>query len=184
MLMHLTKRNLDRASAFPLAMQVGAVCLFVVLISWKPLDQYGAGDDIPDMWVGITAGRLRRYLGALGPNGRKAYLWMNFLDFLLVMPTYTISLGALLHRQCKLAGLSTNISLTFPFMMFCDVIETIVLRYATKIFPNPPNDVFLTVGSIANQVKYSTFVLGLVLLIVLHVRNYYHGLWSLQNKSK
>ncbi len=175
---------LDMASAYPLAMQAGAGCLFMVLTSWKPLDEYGAGDDIPDAWVGgITTDRLRLYLDALGPNGRQAYMRMNFYDFILIMPTYTISLGALLYRQCKSAGLSTKFSLMFPFIMLSDIIETIVLRYATKIFPVSPNNVLLTAGSIANQIKLIAFVLGLVFLIVLHVRNYFHGLWSLRDKS-
>ena len=173
-----------RASAFPLAMQVGAGCLFVVLVLWKPLDMYGAGEDIPDAWLGIPADRLHHYLGALGPKGREAYLRMNSLDFILIMATYTISLGALLYRMCQLAGLSTNISLMFPFIMFCDIIETSVLRHATKNFPSPPNHLLLTAGSIANQIKLITFILGLVALIILRVRNMY-GFWMLKEvKSK
>ena len=162
-----------RASAFPLAMQVGAGCLFVVLVLWKPL-----------AWLGIPADRLHHYLGALGPKGREAYLRMNSLDFILIMATYTISLGALLYRMCQLAGLSTNISLMFPFIMFCDIIETSVLRHATKNFPSPPNHLLLTAGSIANQIKLITFILGLVALIILRVRNMY-GFWMLKEvKSK
>ncbi len=61
---------LARASAFPLAMQVGARCLFVVLMLWKPLDvRYGAGKDIRGAWIGIPTDMLHRYLGALGLKG-------------------------------------------------------------------------------------------------------------------
>jgi hypothetical protein len=173
----------DRASAHSLAMQVGAGCLLTVLTSWKPLDEYGTGEDVPDAWVGISADRLRRYLDALGPDGREAYARMIFFDFVLIMPTYAISLGALLYGQCKLAGLSTKFSWIFPSIMLCDIVETIVLRHATRIFPLPPNSFLLTAGSIANQVKLIAFVLGLVFLIVLHVRNYFHVLWSPRDKS-
>lgn len=174
---------LASASVFPLAMQVGAGCLFAVLTLWKPLDSYGAGEDIPDAWRGIPADKLHRYLDALGLKGRKAYLWMNLFDFILIMPTYTISMGALLYRQCQLAGVSTSISLMFPFIMFCDIIETSVLRYATKIFPAPPNHFLLTAGSIANQIKLITLVLGVVTLIVVYARNNY-DFWILKVKSK
>jgi hypothetical protein len=57
---------LARANAFPLTMQIGAGCLFVVLVLWLPLDAYKAGEDIPDAWRGIHADRLHHYLGALG----------------------------------------------------------------------------------------------------------------------
>jgi hypothetical protein len=57
---------LARANAFPLTMQIGAGCLFVVLVLWLPLDAYKAGEDIPDAWRGIHTDRLHHYLGALG----------------------------------------------------------------------------------------------------------------------
>ena len=39
----------------------------------------------------------------------------------------------------------------FPFIMFCDIIENIVLCHATNFFPSPPNHFLLTAGSIATK---------------------------------
>ena len=41
---------LARASDFPLAMQIGVSvgCLIVILVLWKPLDAFKAGEDIPN----------------------------------------------------------------------------------------------------------------------------------------
>ena len=53
----------------------------------------------------------------------------------------------------------------------CDIIESFIFGYATRQFPNRLDAAVLTIASIANQGKWISLLLGLVMLVVLYVRN-------------
>ena len=136
-------------------------------------EQYGDFDP-PDLWWGCSSNELYEYLEAIGVGGRKAYQDMNRWDFFPYMESYTILLGSLLLINTKNAGnkVPNDIALLFPFVMVCDVLESGIFGYATSQYPEHRiSDTLITVASIANQMKWTGFLLGLVLIVGLFVNN-------------
>jgi hypothetical protein len=135
------------------------------------MDTFG-GDNPPDLWFGVPAKKLYNYLAGIGAGGRAAYLDTNSWDLIPYMPAYMLLGGSLLYWQCQAAGLSTRLSLIFAFGMMCDVVETIGFRYVTKTFPTPLEPHYMDLISTANVLKWSTLVVGLILLAALFLKNW------------
>lgn len=143
-------------------------------------DTRGNGIDIPDAWFGCNSANgdeLYNYLSMLGPQGRKAYLNINTLDFVIYMPSYALLLRTLILRQCRWqAGISKTsswISNGVGIVVCFDVVESLIFGYATRQFPNRLDSSLLMIASIANQGKWMSLLLGMITLAVLCVRNYY-----------
>eukprot|EP01083_Nonionella_stella_P212728 767896_1 len=66
-----------------------------------------------------------------------------------------------------------------PFGMGCDIIETVSVGYATKVFPDRVGDHWISVSSIANQLKWLLFGGSTILLGCLVVSNYFlNRMWK------
>ena len=164
------------SSHFVAAIVFWLLSQFIMIMQCQSLnDMYGGGiyDTIPDAWFGCTTEEIYQYLDKLGPEGRRSYMIINALDFILYMPSYAILLWMLLLRQCHFAGISNNISLLIVVVvLLCDIIESFIFGYATRQFPNHRLDASaVTIASIANQGKWISLLLGLVMLVVLCVQN-------------
>mmetsp|Transcript_7599 Transcript_7599/g.16556 ORF Transcript_7599/g.16556 Transcript_7599/m.16556 type:complete len:182 (-) Transcript_7599:122-667(-) len=133
-------------------------------------DTFGVGEP-PDTWFGISPDKFYDYLNKLGPDGCQAYGRVNSWDFFPYMPAYMILLGAMLLLQCRSAGISLNISWLFPVAMFFDIIESSIFGYATRQFPEHLSNMLINVASIANQIKWASFLFGLVALVGLFANN-------------
>lgn len=129
------------------------------------------GENPPDLWFGVPAQKLHDYLAGIGADGREAYLDTNTWDLMPYMPAYMVLGGSLLYLQCETAGISVRISLVFAFVMLCDAVETLGFRYVTQTFPTPLKAHYIDVISLANILKWSTLVVGFVLLAALFVKN-------------
>jgi len=80
-------------------------------------------------------------------------------------------LGALLICQCRSAGVSIELSWISPTIMGFDIIESSIFGYASATFPTHINPLLISIASIANQLKWVTFVTALLLLVGLFVRS-------------
>lgn len=143
-------------------------------------DTYGGGiDDIPDawLWFGYNSAddKLYDYLDRLGPQGRRAYMDINTLDFITYMPSYTLLLWVLLFRQCRNAGISASTSWISLVVVMCDIIESVLFGYATRLFPNRLDSSLLMIASMANQGKWISLLLGMFTLVALSGRNNFVG---------
>lgn len=136
-------------------------------------DNYGGGTDIPDAWFGSTADNFYDYLHKLGPQGRRIYTYINILDLLFYIPSYSILLRALILRQCRLAGISKTMSwISFAVEIF-DIIESLLFGYATRQFPNRLETVYLMTAFTANKGKWTSLLIVMLMLATLSSRNIY-----------
>lgn len=94
----------------------------------------------------------------------------NMLNNILSLISLHSFYGALLLIQCRSAQAS-NISWVFMAAMLCDIIETGTFNYATKQFPTHISSTFIRVASIANEIKWLSFGVGMVSLVGLFVYN-------------
>ena len=79
-------------------------------------------------------------------------------------------LGALLICQCR-SAVSIELSWISPTIMGFDIIESSIFGYATNSFPTHINPLLISIASIANQLKWVSFALAVLLLVGLFVRS-------------
>jgi len=80
-------------------------------------------------------------------------------------------LGALLICQCRSANVSIELSWISPTIMGFDIIESSIFGYATNSFPTHINPLLISIASIANQLKWISFALAVLMLVGLFVRS-------------
>jgi hypothetical protein len=170
MLLRILNTIDSNTSLLAAAVIAEAAAIFIMNQRTQKVESYSAGPP-PDLWFGFKELRLYKYLDSLGEDGRAAYLHMNDLDVGVYMWCYMLLFGSLLFRQCHRAGLSQNVSLIFPFAMCMDLVETVSFRHASMQFPLHLSYHLVLLASIANQLKWIGFASGLLLLVVLFVKN-------------
>lgn len=146
----------------------------VVVINQKTsslMDTFG-GNEPPDMWFGIQIKRLYDYLAGIGVQGRFAYLDTAQWDLMLVIPTYSVLLGSLLHKECKKAGISPKLSLIVLLATIGDILETVGCGYATKNFLTTPlTRKQMRIVSNGNKAKWVSLGAGISMLVFLFLKN-------------
>lgn len=125
----------------------------------------------PDLWFGVPSSKLSEYLEALGPDGRNAYeLGVNNWDFFPYIPAYTILLGSLLVQQCQVAKMSTSVAWIVPWIMLCDIVESALFGYITRQYPQQVDPAVVMTASLANQLKWISFLIVCTTFIALFAR--------------
>lgn len=159
----------------------------VVVINQKTsylMDTFG-GNEPPDMWFGIRIKRLYDYLAGIGVQGRFAYLDTARWDLMLVIPTYSVLLGSLLHKECKKAGISPKLSLIVLLATIGDILETVGCGYATKNFlATPLTRKQMRIVSSGNKVKWVSLGAGISMLVILFLKNLIFPLVAVNGATK
>ena len=132
---------------------------------------FGAGPP-PDLWCGYNSEQIYEWLEKIGPKGRKQYLEMVVWDLFPYMESYTILLGSVLLKECESAKRKSEVALVFPLAMMFDLVETLANGYATTQFPDRIDARVVEVSSIANQLKWVSFGVGLLMLSLLFFHNH------------
>ncbi len=135
------------------------------------VNSFGAGA-APDLRMGFTSDELNQWYHDLGEEGRQAYLKMAAFDFCPNMEVNPILLGTFLYSQLTAAGISPNAAMMMPVAMVCDLLETYIVVYGCKQYPNERlPDHYVELASVGNQMKWILYASGLMLLTVLFVYN-------------
>ena len=140
---------------------------------------------VPDLRFGYTPEAIYEFLDLIEESGRKFYLEQMVLwDLFPYMEAYTITLGWLLWKELEKSSFFSEerkhrLIIMVPFIMGCDIIETVSIGYATKVFPDRVGDHWISVSSIANQLKWVLFGGSTILLSCLFVSNYFlNRMWK------
>lgn len=146
-----------------------------VMQEMKTLNQhvnsFGAGA-APDLRMGFTSDELNQWYDAMGDEGRQAYLKMATFDFFPYMEITPILLGTFLYSQLTAAGMSPSAAMMMPVAMVCDLMETYIVVYGCKNYPNEPLPVhYVELASVGNQLKWVLYSSGLMLLSALFLYN-------------
>ena len=134
--------------------------------------------EIPDVWFGYTPNDIYDWLESIGPHGRRNYLDIMKWDFVPYMPSYMFLLGSVLCKLCESSsGGSNNAILVSSWRRYCipwiaplimafDIVETGSNYFLTVQFPKKV-EVVVILSSIANQIKWVLFGIGIVQLVAL-----------------
>jgi hypothetical protein len=131
------------------------------------MQQFGAG--IPDVMFAYKPTQLKQWINQIGDEGCLAYQKMAAWDLFPFMESYTLLLGGLLMQQAKLAKVTGKIALIFPFVMICDVIETVLPAKGCK--DGYLSRVELSISAEANKFKWVGFMMGMIFLTALFIYN-------------
>ena len=143
------------------------------------VNSFGAGA-APDLRMGFTSDELNQWYDAMGEEGRQAYLNMAAFDF-CPMAINPILLGTFLYSQLTAAGFSSNSAMIMPLAMVCDLLETYIVVYGCKNYPNERlPDHYVELASVGNQLKWILYSTGLMLLSVLFI---YNTCWPKNNNN-
>ena len=127
----------------------------------------------PDVWFGYDENDIYEWMEKIGPNGRMSYVEIMKWDFVPYMPSYTILLGSVLAWQCEIASdWNSNVALIAPLIMIFDLVETASNYFITTHFPLRAKYIVM-VSSLANQLKWITCAVGILVLVILIIQNYF-----------
>lgn len=132
----------------------------------KPLLDYAKIAGLPTVPVILdslnyyTADEGYQVLLNLGEQGRQAYRWTNYADFILpILLFLSLSLP-------NLAMKTNNRLITFPFIyMLFDYLENIAEKYVLEIYPER-NDLIMTFAAGTGLIKIIAFAVSLLILII------------------
>ena len=167
MILDFLERVADSRKLFAASVSVLLVSQFVISLCAERLKRFDAGPP-PDLRFGYTPEELNAWYDALGPPGCQAYKAMYRVDLFPFMGAYAVVLGAMTVQACRQAGISPQLALVFPLAMYFDVFETAIPAYGCEIYPRQrlsDRTIWVAVG--ANQFKWITFAVGMVLLTAL-----------------
>lgn len=131
------------------------------------MQQFGAG--IPDVMFAYKPVQLKQWIEQIGNEGCTVYQKMAAWDLFPFMESYTLLLGGLLMQQAKLANVTGKIALIFPFVMICDVLETVLPAKGCK--DGHLSNIELAISAEANKFKWVGFMMGMLCLTALFIYN-------------
>ena len=122
----------------------------------------------PDLRFGYSEGELNAWYDAIGEEGCRAYKQLAIWDLFPCMECYTLLLGGMLVKAARRAGANPQIALVMPFVMLCDVVETIIPAYGCILYPESRLPaVLIQISAAASRLKWITFVASNVILSFL-----------------
>lgn len=135
----------------------------------------------PDALFAYKPSQLQHWLESVGVDGCSAYQKMAAWDLFPFMESYTLLLGGLLVQQAKISGVNEKIALIFPFVMICDVIETILPAKGCR--NGKLTAVELSIASEANKFKWVCLGIGILCLTCLFLYNALFPLKASNNRD-
>lgn len=168
MILDFLERVADSRLLFSASVSVLLVSQFVISLCAERLKTFDAGPP-PDLRFGYTPDELNSWYDALGPAGCQAYKAMYRVDLFPFMQAYAVVLGAMTVQACRQVGIGPYWALVFPLAAYFDIFETAIPAYGCEIFHTgrrlSDRTIWVAIG--ANQFKWITFGVGMVLLTVL-----------------
>jgi len=123
----------------------------------------------PDAMFAYKPSDLQHWIDNVGIEGCAAYQKMAAWDLFPFMESYTLLLGGLLLQQARLSGVNESIALIFPFVMICDVIETVLPAKGCQ--NGKLTALELSIAAQANKFKWVCLGLGVLCLTCLFLYN-------------
>lgn len=127
-----------RRALYALGVMIGGGGLLFGVGPFVTVQQRTEGRLIPEQQLGLEPERLAEFLGAIGAEGRAAYLQFQALD--LLWPVLTGAAGGLtiawlLKRSGTTSGLARVLPLTPTIVLVAEIGENSILAQATRAFP-------------------------------------------------
>ncbi|GKY92011.1 hypothetical protein MPSEU_000172700 [Mayamaea pseudoterrestris] len=118
---------------------------------------------VPDMMFGL-AFDLNYLYDIWSPEMFQAYAKCSLIDFFVIMPAYTLALGALLVRSAKSLGMSETLSHLATLAVTLDVMETYISRQGSLLYSKRLPTMAVRLASISGQCKWLTCYVSLILI--------------------
>lgn len=86
---------------------------------------------------------------------------------------YCFLAGALLTKVARKAGFGQTIAYLPVIAVLCDAVENVVQISACYNYPQRLGDTVIVVGSLAQQIKWSSFALAVLCIVVLGLKGFF-----------
>ncbi len=138
--------------------------------SARTIEDHSGGLPILDMRFSYGPDEANRLFGALGTDGRRAYLMLHLMPDMLFPICYTLAFAStsawFLVRLLPLDHPLQWLSLTPLISGVADVLENLSLVIANSSYPTRI-DWLTTTASALTRIKFGLMPIGVVLLIVM-----------------
>lgn len=155
------ERQAERPHALAVALSCTLMCAVGAHIAQTTFIHVTVTETFPPAYIpdfgfrGYTASDLATWYNTIGDRGRAVYTIINVADFLMIMPSYlmTLELGLISVK-------SPMVWLYLPLIIVaCDMVESAPLFWASLSYPKTiPYPWIVKVICLATQAKFSLFV--------------------------
>ena len=120
---------------------------------------------VPDLMMGMPFD-LNHLYDIWTPELHKAYVRGSMIDFCLIMPGFTLTLGAALVRAAPRLGITEYVAHLATMAFLADIGETYLTRYGSIIYPNRRlPEMMVRIASLAGQSKWITCYVAVLVIV-------------------
>jgi hypothetical protein len=138
---------------------IAAVVIYVFSFRQIFQDVQPCNSTIPDFMFGYSDQQLNSLYEKWGRDGRQAYVKGANTDLFPCMEAYTILLGAfLVVASDRLRWKNDRIAYAAVAVMLLDLVETLIQRHGSQVYPEKLSPNMIWLGSVCNQAKWALLV--------------------------